>query len=196
MGLRFSFDHSNNNKTFSVNQTKVTVTVITPEGSVKEFATPIFASDPLVTAGGENHFLCNSDMLYFNSEVAAVGPDELLQPGQLYFMLPKSMLGCILSSADMAALAVKASSALAPSNPKKRNGKVIRRLQVVGPSSAPQEENEKMNQRLNEDRINEDTLRVSGSRLSVGRRPARRGSTSNRRPRVVRKRLSTIEETG
>ncbi|KAF3336527.1 hypothetical protein FCM35_KLT19113 [Carex littledalei] len=126
-------------------------------------------------------------MLYFNSEVAAVGPDELLQPGQLYFMLPESMLGCILSSADMAALAVKASSALAPSNPKKR----IRRLQVVGPSFAPQEENEKLNQR-----INEDTLRPSGSRLSVARRPARRGSTSNRRPRVVRKRLSTIEETG
>ncbi|XP_078161035.1 uncharacterized protein LOC144556532 [Carex rostrata] len=191
MGLRFSFDHSNNNKPFSANQTKVTVTVITPEGSVKEFATPIFASDPLVTAGGENHFLCNSDMLYFNSEVAAVGPDELLQPGQLYFLLPKSMLGCILLSADMAALAVKASSALAPSNPKKRNGKVIRRLQVVGPSFAPQEENEKMNQR-----INEDTMRASGSRLSVARRPVRRGSTSNRRPRVVRKRLSTIEETG
>jgi hypothetical protein len=78
---------------------------------------------------------------------------------------------------------------LAPSYPKRRTGKGVRRLQV-GNSSEPYEENEKLNQRLNED-----TLRVGGIRLSVGRRPSRRGLTSNRRPRVIRRRLSIIEET-
>lgn len=186
MGLRFSSD---NNKSSTVtNWPKVTV--ITPEGFVREFGTPIFASDPLLSAVCETHFLCNSDTLYFDSEVSAVGPDELLQPGHLYFMLPDSMLGSTLSSADMAALAVKASSALAPSNPKRRTGKGVRRLQVA-PSFASYEENEKLNQT-----INEDTLRAGGTRASVARRPARRVPTSNRRPRAIRRRLSTIDETG
>jgi PADRE domain len=184
MGLRFSCD----SRKLSGATTRPKVTVITPEGFVREFNTPIFASDMSLSTG-KTHFLCNSDTLYFDSEVSAVGPDELLQPGQLYFMLPDSMLGNTLSSADMAALAVKASSALAPSYPKRRTGKGVRRLQV-GNSSEPYEENEKLNQRLNED-----TLRAGGIRLSVGRRPARRGLTSNRRPRVIRRRLSIIEET-
>jgi PADRE domain len=185
MGLRFSCD--SNKPSSATNRLKVTV--ITPEGFVQEFSTPVFASDTLLSAG-ETHFLCNSDTLYFDSEVSAVGPDKLLQPGQLYFMLPDYMLENTLSSADIAALAVKASSALAPLNPKRRTGKGVRRL-LVGISSAPYEENEKLNQRLNED-----TLRAGGARSPVARKPARRGSTSNRRPRVMRRRLSIIEEMG
>ncbi|KAJ4799140.1 HTH-type transcriptional regulator [Rhynchospora pubera] len=186
MGLRFSY--GNHKSTTTNNRPKVT-TVIMPDGSVRELTTIVSASDPLFNAD-ETHFLCNSDTLYFDSEVVAVGSDELLQPGQLYFMLPESMLGSTLSSADMAILAVKASTALAPSNPKRRTGNGGRRLQV-GCSLEPNDENEKFNEK-----INEDTLRASGSRPSVGRRPVRRGSTSSRRPRVSRRRLSTIEETG
>nr|CAB3449182.1 unnamed protein product [Digitaria exilis] len=58
-------------------------------------------------------FVCNSDALYFNEHPPALDPSDLLRPGQIYFVLPASMLEKPLSTADMAALAVRASLALA-----------------------------------------------------------------------------------
>ncbi|XP_078161037.1 uncharacterized protein LOC144556533 [Carex rostrata] len=167
-----------------------TVRVITPDGSLREFITSVSASDPLVHTGErETHFLCNSDNLYFDSEITAVGPTELLQPGQLYFMLPISMLGNVLSGIDMAALAVKASSALAQSN---SNSNLRRRTSTrrvrVAPDSIQLNENAKLNQR-----INENTVMVSGARSSVkavkkARTPGKKG------PRALRRQLSMIME--
>ncbi|CAN1225015.1 hypothetical protein LINGRAPRIM_LOCUS933 [Linum grandiflorum] len=48
----------------------------------------------------------------FNDVVLAVSEEEELQPGQLYFALPLSWLKRPLQPEQMAALAVKANSAL------------------------------------------------------------------------------------
>nr|GFD09757.1 hypothetical protein [Tanacetum cinerariifolium] len=49
----------------------------------------------------------------FDDVVSAVRDEDVLQPGQLYFALPLSRLRRPLGAEEMAALAVKASSALA-----------------------------------------------------------------------------------
>ncbi|XP_037470696.1 uncharacterized protein LOC119344304 [Triticum dicoccoides] len=51
--------------------------------------------------------------LRFDAPARALAAEEALQPGWLYFALPMSMLRRPLSGQEMAALAVKASSALA-----------------------------------------------------------------------------------
>lgn len=48
----------------------------------------------------------------FDDVVGAVGADEALQPGQLYFALPLNWLKRPLQAQELAALAVKASTAL------------------------------------------------------------------------------------
>jgi hypothetical protein len=57
-------------------------------------------------------FLCCADGLELGAAVAAVGGDEELQPGQLYFVLPAAMRRRPLQAEEMAALAVRASAAL------------------------------------------------------------------------------------
>lgn len=57
-------------------------------------------------------FICNSDEMQFDGIVSAVAADEELQPGQLYFALPLSRLDRPLRAQEMAALAVRANSAL------------------------------------------------------------------------------------
>ncbi|CAI0429406.1 unnamed protein product [Linum tenue] len=58
------------------------------------------------------HFICNADEMEFDDVVLAVDDEEELQPGQLYFALPVAWLRHPLQPEEMAALAVKASSAL------------------------------------------------------------------------------------
>ncbi|KAL0396659.1 UNVERIFIED_CONTAM: hypothetical protein Scaly_0114300 [Sesamum calycinum] len=52
----------------------------------------------------------------FDDVLSAVSDDEELQPGQLYFALPLTRLKRPLQAEEMAALAVKASSALSKSS--------------------------------------------------------------------------------
>ncbi|XP_072968173.1 uncharacterized protein [Typha angustifolia] len=91
---------------------KPTAKVIAVDGSLKEYSAPTAAADVL---GDDirSHFLCNSDALYFDAEIPALGHRERVQVGQLYFVLPNAKLDHPLTGVDMAALAVKASSALA-----------------------------------------------------------------------------------
>jgi PADRE domain len=191
MGLTIS---SENTKCSSVTG-QPTMRVITPDGSLQEFAAPVKASSVLVNTG-ETHFLCNSDMLYFDSEISEVGSAELLQPGQLYFMLPISMRGSVLSGLDMAALAVKASSALAQ-QPKPRRRTGARRVRVA-PDSAQLNEykDASKNARLNQI-INEDTVMVGGSRLSAPAavKAVKKASAPGRKgPKALRRQLSIIME--
>jgi hypothetical protein len=58
-------------------------------------------------------FLCSADGLELGGAVAGVGPEEALQPGQLYFVLPAAMRRRPLQAEEMAALAIRASAALA-----------------------------------------------------------------------------------
>ncbi|KAF3332138.1 hypothetical protein FCM35_KLT03544 [Carex littledalei] len=198
MGLMIS---SENIKCSSVVD-RPTVRVITPDGSLREFTTPVSASDPFLNAG-ETHFLCNSDTLYFDSVITAVGPTELLQPGQMYFMLPISMLGNVLSGIDMAALAVKASSALTQSNSRRRTSTSTSsgtRRVWVAPDSVQLNENKDAsnNAKLNQ-RINENTVMVSGTRSSVAAtapvKAVKKTRTPGRKvPRALRRQLSIIME--
>jgi hypothetical protein len=58
-------------------------------------------------------FLCSADGLELGGAIAAVAGDEELQPGQLYFVLPAAMRRRPLQAEEMAALAIRASAALA-----------------------------------------------------------------------------------
>ncbi|KQJ90795.1 uncharacterized protein LOC100828541 [Brachypodium distachyon] len=87
--------------------------VIDIDGFLVQIAAPVTASEALGTAASARFFLCSSDELRFDAPARALAADEPLQPGWLYFALPLPMLRRPLSGQEMAALAVKATSALA-----------------------------------------------------------------------------------
>ncbi|GJN23377.1 hypothetical protein PR202_gb11021 [Eleusine coracana subsp. coracana] len=62
--------------------------------------------------GGRVVPVLRADGLELGGAVAAVGNEEELQPGQLYFVLPAAMRRWPLQAEEMAALAVRASAAL------------------------------------------------------------------------------------
>ncbi|KAM0856405.1 hypothetical protein ACQ4PT_049207 [Festuca glaucescens] len=79
-----------------------------------QYAAPITAWEALgddERCRGAPVFLCSSDELRFDTPPRALANEEALQPGWLYFPLPVSSLA--LSGHEMAALAVRASSAFA-----------------------------------------------------------------------------------
>ncbi|RCV05083.1 hypothetical protein SEVIR_1G052500v4 [Setaria viridis] len=128
MGLKLSCIHRGSSLSRQARQpaSPAPTRVIAGDGSLKELpaSAPARVSDVL----GHNHnggaapafFVCNSDALYFNEHPPALAPGDLLRPGQIYFVLPAAMLEKPLSTADMAALAVRASTALASSSGKPR----------------------------------------------------------------------------
>lgn len=87
-----------------------TAKLILEDGRLQEYPYPVKAS--YVLQKNPTCFICNSDEMEFNDVVSAVSDDEELQVGQLYFALPLSLLKHRLQAEDMAALAVKATSAL------------------------------------------------------------------------------------
>ncbi|KAG9440855.1 hypothetical protein H6P81_021020 [Aristolochia fimbriata] len=87
-----------------------TAKLILQDGKLQEFSYPVKVS--YVLQRNPSCFICNSDEMDFDDFVSAIGGDEELQPGQLYFALPLSWLKHPLQAEEMAALAVKASSAL------------------------------------------------------------------------------------
>ncbi|OMO84205.1 hypothetical protein COLO4_22169 [Corchorus olitorius] len=87
-----------------------TAKLILQDGRLQEFPYPVKAS--YVLQKNPMCFICNSDEMDFDDVVSAIHEDEELQPGQLYFALPLSWLKHPLQAEEMAALAVKASSAL------------------------------------------------------------------------------------
>jgi hypothetical protein len=152
-------------------------------------------------ADGRFFFVCSADALYFGADVPALGADELLRPGQIYFVLPAAMLGSPLSTADMAALAVRASQALAAGAgagpPRSGHGRRTRgcggftMARVVPAHShrhahGDEEVNEKLNQRT-----------LGGFEMTASRMPAsnaRKSAVAARPAPPVRRALSTIEE--
>ena len=87
-----------------------TAKLILHDGSLQEFSSPIRASHILQKY--PTCFICNSDDMDFDDLVTAIDENDELQIGQLYFVLPLSRLGHPLRPEEMAALAVKARSAL------------------------------------------------------------------------------------
>ncbi|KVI02647.1 uncharacterized protein LOC112513648 [Cynara cardunculus var. scolymus] len=88
-----------------------TAKLILPDGSLQEFSSTVKVSD--VLRHHPSAFICNSDEMDFDDVVSAIKGDDELQPGQLYFALPLARLKHPLQPEEMAALAVKASGALA-----------------------------------------------------------------------------------
>ncbi|KAL3649388.1 hypothetical protein CASFOL_005791 [Castilleja foliolosa] len=90
-----------------------TAKLILDDGRLQEYPYPVKVS--YVLQKNPAYFICNSDEMDFDDVVSAVSDDEELQPGQLYFALPLTQLRHRLQAEEMAALAVKASSALTKS---------------------------------------------------------------------------------
>ncbi|KAG8384500.1 hypothetical protein BUALT_Bualt04G0124400 [Buddleja alternifolia] len=90
-----------------------TAKLISIDGRLQEFPYPVKVS--YVLQKNPASFICNSDEMDFDGVVSAVSDDEELQPGQIYFALPLNRLKHRLQAEEMAALAVKASSALTKS---------------------------------------------------------------------------------
>ncbi|KAG6663245.1 uncharacterized protein LOC122296720 [Carya illinoinensis] len=84
--------------------------LILQDGRLQEFSYPVKVS--YVLQMNPTCFIANSDEMDFDDVVSAVNENEELQLGQLYFALPLSKLKQPLQPEEMAALAVKASSAL------------------------------------------------------------------------------------
>ncbi|XP_038902080.1 uncharacterized protein LOC120088720 [Benincasa hispida] len=87
-----------------------TAKLILTDGTLVEFSYPVKVS--YILQKHPASFICNSDEMDFDDVVYAVDDDDELQLGQLYFALPLDRLNQPLQAEEMAALAVKASSAL------------------------------------------------------------------------------------
>lgn len=87
-----------------------TAKLILQDGRLQEFPLPVKAGHVLQKQ--PSCFVCSADDMEFDDYVSAVDAEDELQLGQLYFLLPVSMLRRRLDSDEMAALAVKASAAL------------------------------------------------------------------------------------
>lgn len=87
-----------------------TAKLILADGELREFDRPVKASS--VLEKGSEWFVCDADDMEFDGFVSAVGSEEELRLGQIYFVLPRSMLRRQLRAEELAALAVKASAAL------------------------------------------------------------------------------------
>ncbi|CAN6303610.1 unnamed protein product [Urochloa humidicola] len=91
--------------------------VVLADGALRRFPGGTRASQAVkaAAAGGAPAgawFLCSAGGLELGGAVAGVGPEEPLQPGQLYFVLPAAMRRRPLQAEEMAALAIRASAAL------------------------------------------------------------------------------------
>lgn len=104
-----------------------TAKLVLQDGKLQEFSYPVKVSYLLQEY--PTCFICNSDEMDFDDVVTAVDEDQVLQPGQLYFALPLSRLRQRLQAQEMAALAVKANSALMKSASTDKCG--CRRKQIL-----------------------------------------------------------------
>ncbi|KAJ4812456.1 HTH-type transcriptional regulator [Rhynchospora pubera] len=99
-----------------------TVKLILPDGSLREFSWPV---RPAYILGKDEQasFVCDSDTMEIDQIVTATAADKELRLGQIYFVLPRSMLNRPLKAEEMAALAVRASGALAKVSGSKKGHK-------------------------------------------------------------------------
>ncbi|KAL6629005.1 hypothetical protein ACP70R_028770 [Stipagrostis hirtigluma subsp. patula] len=161
------------------------VRIIAADGSLKELpaSSRVAVSDVLGLGGdlaSSSSFVCNSNALYFNEHPPPLSPGELLRPGQIYFVLPATMLGRPLSSADMAALAVRATAAIASTSepPRRRRGHGGKKKVRVSPVREDGEGFVFFNEKLNEQTLGQFGVSLSPARgeqkLAASEAPRRR----------------------
>ena len=107
-----------------------TAKVVAVDGSLREYSVPVTVSS--VLGAGQSCFLCDSDSLFFDTNISALDSEAVLELGHIYFVLPVAKLDHPLSGSDMAALAVKASSALTRVSKKRGKRYKIRIAPVEG----------------------------------------------------------------
>ncbi|KAL7082691.1 hypothetical protein ACP275_14G117000 [Erythranthe tilingii] len=93
----------------------LTAKLILLNGELREYSWPVKVS--YLSPENSDCFVCSSDEMKFGEFAAAMGGDEVLQPGELYFELPLRWRNHRLRAEDMAVLAAKASVALAGKYP-------------------------------------------------------------------------------
>ena len=107
-----------------------TAKVILQDGRLIEFSAPLKALKVLVDCPGS--FICDADDMDFENYVREIGEEEELCAGQIYFLLPRSVLRRRLRLEEMVNLAVKASSALMKSGGDERRRRVFAVDQTAG----------------------------------------------------------------
>ncbi|KAG2319153.1 hypothetical protein Bca4012_054593 [Brassica carinata] len=158
-----------------------TAKLILQDGKMMEFANPVKVG--YVLQKYPMCFICNSDDMDFDDAVSAISADEELQLGQIYFALPLRWLREPLKAEEMAALAVRASSALMRSG----GGGGSCRRKCIDPIVV----SDKYCLRVGS---GDDTVGSGGVRRK-GRNAAGGGSSSSgRRRKCYAAELSTIEE--
>ncbi|KAJ1273815.1 hypothetical protein BS78_05G013800 [Paspalum vaginatum] len=184
MGLKLSCIHRRGSISRQVQQPAL-ARVIAADGSLKELPASSSSSRVSVSdvvghsrdvASSTSFFVCNSDALYFNELPPALSPGEPLRSGQIYFVLPADMLERPLSTADMAALAVRASTELASSSKRRRlraRGGGKKKAVLVMPVRQEMEGDGGEDVGLFNEKLNQQTLREFGVASSVS--PAKRG---------------------
>ncbi|KAG1326818.1 hypothetical protein COCNU_01G007520 [Cocos nucifera] len=167
-----------------------TAKVVTFDGSLKEYSAPVPASD-ILGEDRRSFFICSADRLYFDSCVPAMGANEPLQLGQIYFVLPNAKLEYPLTGLDMAALAAKASSALSVASRKHGKG---RRIRVAPVGEVCEEVGDGDFDGFT--RLDGDKVKILAERSMVTEKKVGKGISMRGRMRSPRYRgkLSTIEE--
>lgn len=172
------------------------------DGGLRQYALPATASQVLLLVLPSNDsfpspassFLCDSDNLSYDECIRPLGPEHHLQPDRIYFVLPASDLRRRLSAANMAALAVKASAALAtPDPPSRKNIKKKKSRTRISPAVLP------VNTETDHKRIKDPSAAAAaGISRSPSLRAMKSTKYSSKRARMAvrsfRLKLSTIYE--
>ena len=87
-----------------------TAKVIHMNGRLQELRVSIKATH--ILSQHPDSFLCSSESMYIGSHPPKIPPDQQLQLGHIYFLIPTSRLHVPLSLQDLCSLAVRASTAL------------------------------------------------------------------------------------
>ncbi|XXG46386.1 hypothetical protein AAC387_Pa02g1248 [Persea americana] len=172
--------------------TSSTAKVISSTGFLREYSVPVTASQVLHTETDTpaSFFLCNSDKLYFDSYIPPLKSHEQLQVDQIYFLLPIIKLKHPLTASGMAALAVKASTALSEGSTKK--SRRTKKIQVLPVSDVNQGDDFEGFDGLKRFGKKKDTrLTRSGSMRKLQSNASKKAKIAYR---SFRMRLSTIHE--
>lgn len=196
--------------------------VISSTGELRQFSIPVKVSQVLFSetttaldhaasssssSAAPSFFMCNSDRLYFDDYIPPLDPEDELEAGQIYFLLPTNKLQYRLTASDMAALAVKASLALQTINRRRRrrSKKISTSKSRISPLIFHQSDHAQPQQYDSHSgdsiiaNINKGASSSSGLGVPMGSRPARKLKRySSRRAKLAvrsfRLRLMTIHE--
>ncbi|KAJ1433451.1 hypothetical protein SESBI_05980 [Sesbania bispinosa] len=114
------------------------VRVVHLNGYVEDFEQPISVTQVIGNGNPPKHFVCTSIQLLSSSSKSLKG-DTQLQPGQVYFMLPYSVLQADVSPVDLTSLAKRLTS-IAKTRPREYNKSLtVKASQTIwsSPSKSP-----------------------------------------------------------